>query len=216
MSRRAGARRALRWLSVGISLAGLAMSAFGMVLLLRGRSAAAGAPARSVPPSTATVVAATTATTEASTTTLAPAAHPGWDTCTNDTDTYRVSFPAGWSTPQTGPDACRILRPVDPGDAGTGYITLARVRDISLAELTSQLALPHADVHWAAHSTRTLDGRTLLHATGTDTIAADLPVVTMYAVEDGRDVVTVTSFSAGMSNDADDELAAIAATVAKP
>ena len=152
-------------------------------------------------------------TTEVPSTTTASAC-AGWISCTNTVDDFLRSFPRRWwSTPASGGDACRVLRPVNSGDAGTGYIAFERVRGISLADFTSQLALPHGDFHWEAHSTVRRCRSHDAPRAGTDTIAADLPVVAMYAVEDGNDVVTVTSFSAGMSTDADDELASIATTV---
>ena len=202
----------MRWLSLGMSIAGFAMSASGVIVLLRGdRQSATAAPV--IAPAAAT--ADTPTTTGAPTTTASSPTPSGWSSCTRNADHFALNYPPHWTTPAPPDyDACRVFHLSDSGDAGIGFIEVGRVTGMSFDAFVASLDQAHGDASSFTHTTVTLHNRTMLRAEGTMNNNGETMRAVFFVVQDVDGPILATWVSSYTLSTADeDTLATIAASV---
>jgi hypothetical protein len=202
----------MRWLSLGMSIAGFAMSASGVIVLLRGDRQSATAAAVSAPAAATTD---TRRTTDTPTTTANSPTPTGWSSCTRSTDHFALNYPPHWTTPAPpDSDACRVFRLSDSGDAGVGFIEVGRITGMSFDAFVASLDQSHGDAGSFTHTTVTRYNRTMLRAQGTLNNNGETMRAVFFVVQDVDGPILARWVSSYTISAADeDTLATIAASV---
>jgi hypothetical protein len=209
--------RAFRWLSLGMSIVGMAMSASGVIVLVRGdgtrpRGAAGAASTTPTVRATTSPVGTPAATAEPMLTapTAASALPPGWRSCVNSAGHFTLGYPPPWTA-----EECHLFRVLDSGDAGVGFIEAGRVSGMTFDEFVSSLDQAHGEASAFTHTTITSRGRTMVRARGTLQNNGDTMRALFFIVDDASGPILVRRVTSYVLSAADeDEIAAMAASVA--